>query len=251
MDIQAKRKELTQLVDNIKEHSDRLTVSHTLPALELSVLISKIAKLYEETIILKHEISKMELTEIEKLPMNQNSKGIKNDAPTADVPVSIVKEDEQKVAEISLDTDSNNAESESIAKPVSNEIAEEVTKETNSFSSQDISEVKSISKYEIDFQDLNTKLSGKEENSVVDQLQKQPIADLTTAIGLNERYLYANELFGGSMELFRDALRALNSKGSLQDALDYLENDLVVTHQWSNEHDLVHSLRRLVERRFN
>lgn len=251
MDIQAKRKELTQLVDNIKEHSDRLTVSHTLPALELSVLISKIAKLYEETIILKHEISKMELSEIEKLPMNQNSKVIKNDAPTADVPVSIVEEDEQKVAEISLDTDSNNAESESFAEPVSNEIAEEVTKETNSFSSQDISEVKSISKYEIDFQDLNTKLSGKEENSVVDQLQKQPIADLTTAIGLNERYLYANELFGGSMELFRDALRALNSKGSLQDALDYLENDLVVTHQWSNEHDLVHSLRRLVERRFN
>lgn len=251
MDIQAKRKELTQLVDNIKEHSDRLTVSHTLPALELSVLISKIAKLYEETIILKHEISKMELSEIEKLPMNQNSKVIKNEIHTADVPVSIVKEDEQKVAEISLDTDSNNAESESTAEPVSNEIAEEVTKETSSFSDQDISEVKSISKYEIDFQDLNTKLSGKEENSVVDQLQKQPIADLTTAIGLNERYLYANELFGGSMELFRDALRALNSKGSLQEALDYLENDLVVTHQWSNEHDLVHSLRRLVERRFN
>lgn len=251
MDIQAKRKELTQLVDNIKEHSDRLTVSHTLPALELSVLISKIAKLYEETIILKHEISKMELTELEKLPMNQNSKVIKNDATTADVPVSIVEEDEQKEDEIGLETESIYVESESTVEPVLNEIAEEVTKEASSFSNQDISEVKSISKYEIDFQDLNTKLSGKEENSVVDQLQKQPIADLTTAIGLNERYLYANELFGGSMELFRDALRALNSKGSLQDALDYLENDLVVTHQWSNEHDLVHSLRRLVERRFN
>lgn len=147
--------------------------------------------------------------------------------------------------------DSDNPDSESFDEPLSNEIEEEITEESEGLSNHDTSEVKSISKYEIDFQDLNTKLSGKEENSVVDQLQKQPIADLTTAIGLNERYLYANELFGGNMELFRDALRVLNSKGRLQDALDCLENELGAAHQWSSEHDLVHSLRRLVERRFN
>tara|TARA_R110002049_G_scaffold288033_1_gene470334 strand:- start:2136 stop:2882 length:747 start_codon:yes stop_codon:yes gene_type:complete len=247
MDIQVKRKELTALVDNIKENSDRLTVSHTLPALELSVLISKISKLYEEAIILKHEISKVEFSAVEELlqkpdlsvikeektvlqPIKETDSEIIPEKPAVDIPM-----EEEPV--VSIDT---------------SEKEPELTKKQESVAEEEQEglEVASVTPYDIDFQDLNTKLSGKEDGSVADQLQKQPIADLTTAVGLNERYLYSNELFGGNMELFREALKELNNKSNLQDANSYLENDLAKKHQWDLNHELVHSLALLVERRF-
>jgi hypothetical protein len=259
MDIQGKRKELTELVDNIKEHSDRLTVSHTLPSLELSVLLSKISKLYEEMIVLKHELSKVEFSNIEKLmvaeeEIPEDSVEIAKQAeakrtenieqheevitPEREVPTEKVEEVETKLPE------SNEVKKEpEIEEPIEIPAIEKLPNAAKEA-------VKTPTPYEIDFQDLNTKLSGKEDNSVVDQLQKQPISDLTTAIGLNERYLYSNELFGGNMEVFRSALKELNSKANLSEALAYFNEDLLVKNNWNIENELVHSLKLLVARRF-
>jgi len=262
MDIQGKRKELTELVDNIKEHSDRLTVSHTLPSLELSVLLSKISKLYEEMIVLKYELSKVEFSNIEKLMVAEDEEEeIPEDtveiakqaeakrtenieqheeviAPEKEVPAKKLEEVEAKLSE------SNEVKKEpEIEEPIEIPLEEKLPKEA-------VEAIKTPTPYEIDFQDLNTKLSGKEDNSVVDQLQKQPISDLTTAIGLNERYLYSNELFGGNMEVFRSALKELNSKANLSEALAYFNEDLLVKNNWNIENELVHSLKLLVARRF-
>lgn len=234
MDIQAKRKELTALVDNIKENSDRLTVSHTLPALELSVLISKIAKLYEEAIILKHEIAKLEFSAVEEL-LQMPELAEKDDLPVD----QINQEKDQEVTEVAAaeENSSKDVQAEDIVDAQS--IVEDIE-----------SEIPLIMPYEVDFQDLNTKLSGKEDGSVADQMQKQPIADLTTAVGLNERYLYSNELFGGNMDLFREALKVLNSKPSFSDAKAYINDDLAKIHNWDDGNELVGSLMLLVERRF-
>ncbi len=248
MDIQAKRKELTALVDNIKEHSDRLTVSHTLPALELSVLITKISKLYEEAIILKYEISSVELSAVEELLERPDLK-----IPTAEVAVDPVEEPTSIIPEtpavdtIPIDEEVNE---EGISGASEDQVTEQETEEEEKPQQHAAPEVDSIKAYDVDFQDLNTKLSGKEDGSVVDQLQKQPIADLTTAVGLNERYLYSNELFGGNMDLFREALKDLNNMSNFEDAKQFLEKELAVTHQWNLDHELVHSLVLLVERRF-
>lgn len=248
MDIQAKRKELTALVDNIKENSDRLTVSQTLPALELSVLISKIAKLYEEAIILRHEISRLEYSVVEELLEKPELK-IREKEKMATPTIKEKMPDmlpEQPIEAIPV-------KEERVGEKGKLEEAPQSTKtdELNVEKLEDESiEVASITPYEVDFQDLNTKLSGKEDGSVADQLQKQPIADLTTAVGLNERYLYSNELFGGNMDLFREALKELNHKNNLQEANSYLKNELAKKHQWDLDHELVNSLGLLVERRF-
>lgn len=56
MDEDKLRKDITGLIDNIKEHSDRLTGAQHLPELELSAILAKISKLYENTVVLKHSI---------------------------------------------------------------------------------------------------------------------------------------------------------------------------------------------------
>jgi hypothetical protein len=253
MDIQGKRKELTELVDNIKEHSDRLTVSHTLPALELSVLLSKISKLYEEMIVLKHELSKVEFSNIEKLMETEVEEAPKEIVKEAKEAEEKRTENLEKQEEVIVPKKVESAIEEKKEEPIVSETVEDVKEEVIEVPIEKLPEpevVKTMTPYEIDFQDLNTKLSGKEDNSVVDQLQKQPISDLTTAIGLNERYLYSNELFGGNMELFRAALKELNNKANFSEALAYFNEDLLVKHNWNKENELVHSLKLLVARRF-
>ncbi len=248
MDIQAKRKELTALVDNIKEHSDRLTVSHTLPALELSVLITKISKLYEEAIILKYEISSEELSVVEEL-LERPDLSVSADNFAVD-PIeesTTITPETPAVDPVPIEEEINE---EAISEAKENEETKQQTAEEEKPQQHTAPEVTSIKAYDVDFQDLNTKLSGKEDGSVVDQLQKQPIADLTTAVGLNERYLYSNELFGGNMDLFREALKDLNNMSSFEAAKQFLEQELAISHQWDLNHELVHSLVLLVERRF-
>ncbi len=281
MNLQAKRKELTELVDNIKEHSDRLTHSHTLPALELSVLLSKISKLHEEIIILKYELTNTEFKNVEQLmeraPLEKeeerkedftaapssasNDKKDSNDwkAPdnrpysdkASDDKPSFAKasDDKEEVGlkkeEASLNFEPMKTQEEE--KHIIDNTFEATAKETPINIDQNSVEKQP---YEVDFQDLNSKLSTKEDKSIVDQLQKQPIADLTTAIGLNERYLYANELFDGKMDELRTALKELNLKETKSDALDYFDNQLMPNNHWEDKNELVKALRLLVERRF-
>lgn len=55
------RKEMTNLIDNIKEHSDMLTDYDRLPEIELQVILKKIEKLFEYSIILNYLYEKQRL----------------------------------------------------------------------------------------------------------------------------------------------------------------------------------------------
>ena len=83
-----------------------------------------------------------------------------------------------------------------------------------------------------------------------EQLKKQPIADLLTAIGLNERYLYANDLFGGDIEEFRKAVRLLNEFDNEAEASRYFNEELRRAYGWEEDNELAEALFLLVKRRF-
>lgn len=97
--------------------------------------------------------------------------------------------------------------------------------------------------------DINEALSEKDE-SLSNQLQKQPITDLLTAIGLNERYLYSNELFNGDMEEFKNAIIMLNEFKTGEEARAFFENGLRASYEWEDDNVLAQALFNLVERRF-
>lgn len=97
--------------------------------------------------------------------------------------------------------------------------------------------------------DINEALSEKDD-SLSNQLQKQPISDLLTAIGLNERYLYSNELFNGDMEEFKNAITMLNEFKTGDEARAFFENGLRASYEWADDNVLAQALFNLVERRF-
>lgn len=91
--------------------------------------------------------------------------------------------------------------------------------------------------------------SGKE---ISERLANTPIADLTKGLGLNDRLLNQNELFGGSKVVFDEALKDLNNMSSFDTARAFLE-DLAVRYHWMTSEDrkkIAKNFIRFVKRRY-
>lgn len=89
----------------------------------------------------------------------------------------------------------------------------------------------------------------KKPGNVEDRLKQIAIVDLTTAIGINEKYLLASELFGGNIETYKETIARLNSLESWDQAKGLLE-ELSAKFKWDQENELVLNFRNLVERRY-
>ncbi|MEX2597301.1 MAG: hypothetical protein WEC59_10275 [Salibacteraceae bacterium] len=74
--------------------------------------------------------------------------------------------------------------------------------------------------------------------------------DIKKAMGINERFLYANELFHGDMSAFSKAIEELNHLESFEDASRLLEEELSIKFQWDEENETVTAFKSLISRRF-
>jgi hypothetical protein len=97
---------------------------------------------------------------------------------------------------------------------------------------------------------LNEKLkpSGKE---LADHLQGSPVRDLRKAIGINDRYVYINELFRGNEAMFDRALKTLNDFSILPEAEYWIQRELRIKLGWKDEEPAVQQFLQLIRRRFS
>ncbi len=72
------------------------------------------------------------------------------------------------------------------------------------------------------------------EGSVAEKLQHNKITDLKSAIGINERFQFINELFDGNMKEYTVALDQINNFSSLDEAESYMAN-LREVYKWNSE----------------
>ena len=96
---------------------------------------------------------------------------------------------------------------------------------------------------------LGDLLEKTEDNSLAARLQRKPVSDLISAIGINDKFLFLNELFGGSMEKYNKSIRSLNSFSTLLGAKTYM-SELQIEFQWDCSSDAYKKLADLVERKF-
>ena len=68
-----------------------------------------------------------------------------------------------------------------------------------------------------------------------EQLDSTPISSIQKAMGLNERILTQNELFGGDKTSFDNALQRLNSLENFEEARTYLSDELIPLYEWMDE----------------
>ncbi|MCK4344515.1 MAG: hypothetical protein KAX05_04455, partial [Bacteroidales bacterium] len=87
-----------------------------------------------------------------------------------------------------------------------------------------------------------------EKNPVMDlssKLQSQPISDIGSAIGLNDKFLFINELFNGNSEKFEETISYLNNAPNFNDAFNYLNEHF----DWEMENPSVQKLLDLARRK--
>ncbi len=95
---------------------------------------------------------------------------------------------------------------------------------------------------------LGEKMIG-EDNSLAAKLQQNPVRDLKSVIGINDKFLFVNELFGGSMEKYNKSIENLNDLKTLNGAMIYL-NELKIELQWNSSNEAYLKLKDLISRKF-
>lgn len=105
-------------------------------------------------------------------------------------------------------------------------------------------------KYQADKKTIKDQLSDqKDDNSIGSKMQQSQINDLKSAIGINDKFLFINELFKGDLAGYNRTIETLNACQSRQDANEKLDA-LRMQYKWSEQSVSVQRLRNFIRRRF-
>jgi hypothetical protein len=97
---------------------------------------------------------------------------------------------------------------------------------------------------------LNDKLrQGKTE--LVEILKETPVKDLRKAIGINDRFLFINELFRGDEAMYERSIKTINSFNIYPEAEYWINRELKVKIGWNKDNTTVQHFDQLVKRRFS
>ncbi|MEY4134835.1 MAG: hypothetical protein ACOYOO_00480 [Saprospiraceae bacterium] len=91
----------------------------------------------------------------------------------------------------------------------------------------------------------------KKATELSERLGESPVGDLNTAMSINDRLLYVNELFGRDRSALDDSLTILNRFDSFSAAKNFLVS-LAEQYQWAREErsEVAQNFIKLVKRRY-
>lgn len=97
---------------------------------------------------------------------------------------------------------------------------------------------------------INDKLRrGTTEQSEIHKVS--PVKDLRKAIGINDRFLFINDLFRGDEAMYERSIKTINSFNIYAEAEYWINRELKVKLGWPGEHPSVDHFDHLVKRRFS
>src|SRR5687768_5159120 len=96
---------------------------------------------------------------------------------------------------------------------------------------------------------LNEKLK-TEKKELVSVLKEGPVKDLKKAIGINDRFLFLNELFRGDEPMYERSIKTINNFRIYPEAEYWIERELKVKLGWDENKPVVKHFCHLVQRRF-
>jgi hypothetical protein len=90
----------------------------------------------------------------------------------------------------------------------------------------------------------------QQESNISTGFQETPIRDLKKAIGINDRYLFINELFRGDETMYERSLKTINGFAIFPEAQYWIQRELKVKLGWNDRSEAVDHFHQLVKRRF-
>jgi hypothetical protein len=86
---------------------------------------------------------------------------------------------------------------------------------------------------------------------VIEKISLDPIKDLRLAIGINDKFLFIETLFGGDEKKFEESIKNINQFHIYQEAQFWIKQQLRQAYQWEEDNPTVMAFDQLVKRRFS
>jgi len=202
-------------------------------------LIEKIERLEKQLTEKEHELHLLK-EDLEAIRATLEAAMEEESSKETKLPEPVIEEKEELIVEESKEEITEEA---TIAEEPVDEANEEQQHEAIMRTIEEFSQDQrnSISKQTIDSDSV----------SLADKVGTQPLNDIKKAIGINERFLYANVLFNGDMGAFSRAVEELNHLESILDATRLMDEELSSKYHWDEEDETVIAFKTLVSRRFS
>ena len=97
---------------------------------------------------------------------------------------------------------------------------------------------------------LNDKMK-QEQTELFELLKETPIRDLRKAIGINDRFVFINELFRGDEPMYERSIKTINSFHIFAEAEYWINRELKVKLGWKDNDVNMKHFYQLVKRRFS
>ncbi len=217
MDVKKIRQELNWLLKNIVEHSESFPANRPIPSLEVSAVISKVNKMQEHLIVLKYLLEDQENQQKNTPSQKQHSS--------------------QK--EESIELENNNV--------LETNVTEKITE--RKLSANEIPEA-TQQKEKTEEKSTTVLENVKTKQEIAQKFSRTSIKTLKDAFSLNDRYLYANELFDKNMEAFNVTVKSIDECASFDEAITIF-NRLKEQSNWDEENTFYLEFIEFIERRFN
>ena len=86
---------------------------------------------------------------------------------------------------------------------------------------------------------------------VSERLTGLPVKDLKKAIGINDRFLYINDLFRGDEAMYERSIKTINGFSIWPEAEYWIRRELKTKLGWTDDNETVRQFDQLVKRRFS
>jgi hypothetical protein len=100
----------------------------------------------------------------------------------------------------------------------------------------------------------NASLNDKLKQSKIElgeSLLETPIKDLKKAVGINDRFLFINELFRGDDVMYERSIKTINSFSIYPEAEYWIKRELKLKLGWDDKNEVVKQFDQLIRRRFS
>ena len=112
---------------------------------------------------------------------------------------------------------------------------------------QGVKEINELAEHQAE--SMNDRLR-QEKTEVVEVLKHEPIKDLRKAIGINDRFVFINDLFRGDEAMYERSIKTINSFHIFPEAEYWIARELIVKLGWDKDSEIVRHFIHLVKRRF-
>ena len=224
------KQQIAVLLEKIQEQVEKINKrKNDISQEEMDIMLSDTRELYEKTVVLNYMNSSHSVA----TPPEEEESSIEVETQEEPAPV------EEEIAD-SVSTETSERD----------EAIEEVTEEEKPQMELFAAPIEERTEQE-EQTTVNEQVALKEGvQSVASKLEREPVADLKAAIGINEKFLFINELFGGSTEDYNDSLNHLNECKDHTEADTYINDNLKEKYHWDEENNAVSVFLDLVERRY-